>query len=75
MEVEKISFEGALARLEEVVRRLEDGNLSLDESLALYEEGIKLLKFCEAELHRAEGAVEVLTKTETREAWLDDEGH
>ena len=55
-------FEEALTRLEEIVRKLECGDLSLDESLKAFEEGIRLSGFCSRKLDEAERKVEVLTK-------------
>ena len=55
------SFEQALAALEQIVRDLEDGRLGLSESLARYEEGVKLLKNCYAQLEEAERRIELLT--------------
>lgn len=55
-------FEDALARLEEIVRELESGDLSLDVSLRLFEEGIKLSRVCNKRLEEAERRVEVLMK-------------
>jgi exodeoxyribonuclease VII small subunit len=60
----KKKFEEALQELETIVQRLEDGNLSLDESLALFEEGIKLSRLCSQRLGEAEKKVEVLLKNE-----------
>ncbi|HDN79907.1 MAG: exodeoxyribonuclease VII small subunit [Chloroflexi bacterium] len=51
---ESLSFEQAYHKLEEIVRRLEEGDLSLDDSIALYEEGVKLAQFCEKLLEEAE---------------------
>ncbi len=47
-------FEDAMARLEEIVTQLESGDLSLEESLNIFEEGMKLAKFCSAKLEEAE---------------------
>ena len=55
-------FEDALARLEEIVKELESGDLSLDLSLKLFEEGIKLSRVCNKRLEEAERRVEVLLK-------------
>ena len=55
-------FETALKKLEEVVRKLESGELSLDDSLKAYEEGVKLASFCSRKLNDAEKRVDVLTK-------------
>ena len=51
---ERLSFEKALERLEEIVERLDDDSLSLEESLELYEEGVKLSKQCSETLEDAE---------------------
>lgn len=58
----KLGFEEALARLEEVVKELEDGGLSLEKSLELFEEGVKLVKFCKMELDQAERKIEIVLK-------------
>ncbi len=58
----KPDFERSLARLEEVVRRLENANLSLDEAMKLFEEGVELSRECQQQLEQAEGRVEVLLK-------------
>jgi exodeoxyribonuclease VII small subunit len=55
-------FEDCLKRLEEIVDRLEKGDLALEESLALFEEGMKLSNSCRGELEQAEGKVEILLK-------------
>jgi exodeoxyribonuclease VII small subunit len=55
-------FEDCLKRLEEIVDRLEKGDLALEESLALFEEGMKLSNSCRGELEAAEGKVEILLK-------------
>ncbi|MCR4412428.1 MAG: exodeoxyribonuclease VII small subunit [Thermoguttaceae bacterium] len=56
-----MNFEDALARLEAIVRDLEEGSLGLDDSLARYEEGVKLLRQCHEMLQRAERRIEMLT--------------
>jgi exodeoxyribonuclease VII small subunit len=60
----KKRFEEALQELENIVQRLEDGNLSLDESLALFEDGIKLSRLCALRLDEAEKKIELLLKDE-----------
>jgi exodeoxyribonuclease VII small subunit len=60
MAVEK--FETSLKKLEEAVKRLESGDLSLDDSLKVYEEGIKSASFCTRKLNEAEKKVELLLK-------------
>jgi exodeoxyribonuclease VII small subunit len=58
-------FEAALARLEELVKELEQGDLPLEQSLKLFEEGIKLSRICNRRLEDAERRVEILLKDET----------
>ena len=60
----KAKFEEALSRLEKIVEELEGGDLTLDESLARYEEGVKALKKCYEILRDAEKRVEILLKGE-----------
>jgi exodeoxyribonuclease VII small subunit len=55
-------FEAALKRLEDIVKKLENGDLSLDSALELFEEGIKLSRFCHTKLEQVERRVEVLLK-------------
>jgi exodeoxyribonuclease VII small subunit len=58
----KGDFEKSLLRLEEVVKRLESPDLSLDEAMKLFEEGVKLSRECQTQLEEAEGRVEILLK-------------
>jgi exodeoxyribonuclease VII small subunit len=60
--VKKPDFERSLARLEEVVRKLESPQLSLDEAMKLFEEGVGLSRECQKQLEEAEGRVEILLK-------------
>jgi exodeoxyribonuclease VII small subunit len=60
--VKKPDFEQSLARLEEIVRKLESANLSLDEAMKLFEEGVQLSRDCQKHLEEAEGKVEILLK-------------
>jgi exodeoxyribonuclease VII small subunit len=62
-----LSFEKALADLEGIVQKLEKGGLSLNESLALFEKGVKLAKSLREELGKAEKKVEILLKDEKGE--------
>ena len=55
-------FETSLSRLEEIVSSLEGGDLPLEQSLKLFEEGIKLARICNMRLEEAERKVEVLLK-------------
>ena len=56
--IAELSFEAALKRLEEIVRRLESGDASLDESIELYGEGDRLRQQCEARLQAAQARIE-----------------
>jgi len=58
-------FEAALARLEDIVKELETGDLPLEQSLKLFEEGIKLSRICHKRLDEAERRVEILLKDKT----------
>ena len=55
-------FEEHLTQLETVVERLEKGDLTLDESVRLFEEGMKLSQACKKELEQAEGRIQVLVE-------------
>lgn len=59
--IETLSFEAALKRLEEIVRTLEAGQAPLDESIALYAEGDKLKRQCEARLSAAQARIDKIT--------------
>jgi exodeoxyribonuclease VII small subunit len=59
----KGDFEKSLIRLEEVVKRMESPDLSLDEAMKLFEEGVTLSRECQKQLEEAEGRVEILLKT------------
>lgn len=61
-------FEKKLQRLEEIVKKMEEGNLALEESLKLFEEGVTLTKDCQGHLQKAEQKVKIL-------AGMDDEGN
>src|SRR3954469_18712511 len=58
----KPDFEKCLARLEEVVRKLESANLPLDQAMQLFEEGMQLSRDFQAQLEQAEARVEILLK-------------
>lgn len=60
----ELSFEEAIKALDETVKRMESGDLGLDELLCDFETGIGLLRLCEKKLAEAEGRIEVLTKAE-----------
>ena len=60
------SFEAGLAELEKIVAELEDGELPLEKSLALFEKGVQLSDSCRKQLQEAESKVEILLKKEGR---------
>lgn len=55
-------FEGALQELEKVVEQLESGDLSLEDSLAAFEDGVRLVKYCNQKLTEVERRIELLVK-------------
>jgi exodeoxyribonuclease VII small subunit len=57
-EIAELSFEAALKRLEEIVRKLESGDATLDQSIELYGEGDRLKQQCEARLQAAQARIE-----------------
>ena len=57
-----IKFEDALSRLDEIVEKRERGKMELEESLGLFEEGVKLVRFCSSKLEEAKKKVEILVK-------------
>jgi len=61
-ELASLKFEEALARLEAIVGRLEGGDLPLEESLNLFEEGVRLTRHCSRRLSEAERKVSILLK-------------
>jgi exodeoxyribonuclease VII small subunit len=63
-ERKKKTFESSLARLEEIVKAMESGEAMLDETLSLYEEGVKLIQYCTKALDTAEQKVKILQKGE-----------
>jgi exodeoxyribonuclease VII small subunit len=72
-------FESAIAELEVIVKQLEEGDLPLDKSLALFERGVVLSRYCQTQLGAAERRIEQLTERgDLRDAShlvdLDDEG-
>ena len=60
-----IKFEDALQRLEQIVDQLEGGDLALDDSLKVFEEGVALARRCAKYLEEAETRIELLTKDES----------
>lgn len=71
-------FEASLARLEEIVKKLETGDLPLEQSLKLFEEGVKLARACNKRLEEAERKVDILLKDKagnlTAQPFEEEEG-
>ena len=65
--VENIEFEDAMKRINEIVAKLSDASLKLDESLALYEEGVSLVAVCKKKLDEAERRISILSPDENGE--------
>lgn len=64
MAEKKLTFEASLKELEKIVRRLEDGDASLEDSLKLFEDGVRLARECQERLNQAERRIEILLKDE-----------
>ena len=62
MKMAKKNFEDSLAKLEEITEKLESGNLSLEESLTKFDEGVKLAEFCNKKLSEAQEKINLLLK-------------
>jgi exodeoxyribonuclease VII small subunit len=69
-----VSFESAMERLEEILHTLENGNVDLDASLKLYEEGIALVRACSNQLEKAEQRVKILQTQSDGSVVLEDFG-
>lgn len=69
----EMKFEEAMAKLSEIVKTLEQGEASLDDSINLFEEGMKLSKFCADILQRAEQKVQFLQMDAEEENVIDAE--
>jgi exodeoxyribonuclease VII small subunit len=65
-EKERLSFEEALKKLESIVEQLEDENITLEDSVKLYEEGVKMSKFCTEILEQAELRIEKVNEANTQ---------
>ena len=63
----EIKFEKAMTRLENIVEELERGDLDIDKSLEIFEEGIKMSRVCSKKLNEAEAKIEKLTKSKKGE--------
>ena len=62
LDISQLSFEEALRALEDVVRKLESGEVPLDDSISLYERGEALRKHCQARLDAAQARIETIVK-------------
>ncbi|MFQ6609804.1 MAG: exodeoxyribonuclease VII small subunit [Fidelibacterota bacterium] len=60
-----LSFESSIERLNEIIRKLEEGNIPLDDTLKIFEEGIMLTQHCRKQLDEAEEKVKTLIRTDT----------
>ena len=60
----EINFEEAIAGLEDAVKKLESGNMSLDESISTFESAVSLVKICNQKLEQAEKKVRILTQSD-----------
>ncbi len=69
---EKKTFEQSIAELEEIAAKLEGGDVTLDESLTLFEQGIKLSKSCQKMLDEAEKKVSIMMTNEDGEIIKED---
>ena len=70
----EMKFEEALEKLEKIAGGLERGDLALEESLAKYEEGIKLIRFCQKKLGEAKKRIDVLVKSKDGKLKLEPFG-
>lgn len=64
-EEQAITFEDAMTKLETIVERLEDGEVPLEESIALYKEGMELSKWCHDKLKKAEDQLTLIMKEDS----------
>lgn len=64
---QKMTFEQAIDRLTEIVQHMESGKAPLDDTLKLYEEGVKLAAFCDEKLKNAEQTVQTVTAQEVQD--------
>jgi exodeoxyribonuclease VII small subunit len=75
IKTEELTFESAFAQLEEIVGKLEAGDLPLDDTLALFERGQRLAALCGTKLDEAELKVQKLSASGVLESFDVDEGH
>lgn len=70
-DISSLSFEEALASLEDIVRHLESGETTLEDSISAYERGMLLQKHCEERLQKAQMRLQKISKTEDGKASVD----
>ena len=70
-EVPDLTFEDALAKLETHIRTLEQGELTLEQSLIIFEDGMKLAKFCTEKLNEAEQKIQILIEKDGKMIKVD----
>lgn len=73
-DVKPKDFEDALGKLEGIVKELEGGELSLESSLARYEQGVRLARFCNGKLEEAEKRIEILQTNDEGDPKRDRSG-
>lgn len=71
---QEFNFERSFSRLEEILEKMNSGNVSLDESLKLYEEADRLIAGCSQKLNLAEAKIEMLIKKRDGELQVDADG-
>ncbi len=74
MSEKKKTFEASLQDLEKIVRKLEDGDLALEDSLKLFEDGVRLSRECQERLNQAERRIEILLQDEAGNPVLQEIG-
>ena len=62
--LDSLSFEEAFTKLEQIADRLENGDITLDESMAVFEEGMAMIRICDGKLEKAEARLKKLIKDE-----------
>lgn len=70
--IEYTNFEDSIEDLEKIVKKLEEGNLSLDESIEEFQKGINAYKYCNNLLNKAEGKVKLIIENENSEIEISD---
>ncbi len=69
-----MKYEDAIAELSTIVNRLNSGNVSLDDSIALYSRGVELASWCDKKLNEVEKKISIINKeTNTEESFVDEE--